>query len=184
MAEADLERFLDKVGQLNALVASLEAQPDRRQRFAACTDHNQVVQLARDWGFEIGRRWGERVEPPGRRLDNLLAHPVPAAGAEAVLDLQRGEGWRLQLIHSCDHSSPDGFWYDQDEHEWLLVLRGSARLRLREPEEECDLSVGDVLVLSPHRPHRVDRTDPSPGTLWLTLFWRDLSTEGADSWPA
>jgi len=184
LAEADLQRFLDKVAQLNALVASLEAQPDRRQRFAACTDHNQVVQLARDWGFEIGRRWGERAELPGRPSDNLLAHPVPAAGAETVLDLQRGEGWRLQLIHSCDYASPDGFWYDQDEHEWLLVLRGSARLRLREPEEACDLSVGDVLVLPPHRPHRLERTDPAPGTLWLTLFWRDPSPEGADSRPA
>jgi cupin 2 domain-containing protein len=71
LAEADLERFLDKVGQLNALVASLEAQPDRRQRFAACTDHNQVVQLARDWGFEIGRRWGETAETPGLRSDSI-----------------------------------------------------------------------------------------------------------------
>jgi cupin 2 domain-containing protein len=184
LAEADLERFLDKVAQLNALVASLEEQPDRRQRFAACTEHNQVVQLARVWGFEIGRRWGETAETPRLRSDNLLAHPVPSAGSEAVLDLQRGEGWRLQLIHSCDHSSPAGFWYDQDEHEWLLLLRGSARLRLRDPEEERDLSVGDVLVLPPHRRHRVERTDPEPGTLWLTLFWRDPSPEGADLRPA
>ena len=59
MAEADLQRFLRKVEQLNALVASLEEDPLRRQTFAACVDHNQVVQLARSWGFEIGRRWGE-----------------------------------------------------------------------------------------------------------------------------
>lgn len=181
LAQADLNRFFDKVGQLNALVALLEQQPERRQRFAACTDHNQVVQLARAWGFEIGHRWGELSDSPPVVGDNLLAHPLPAAGSEAILELQSGPGWRLQLIHSCDYCSPEGFWYDQDEHEWFLLLRGSARLRCREPEEVRDLSVGDVLTLAPHRPHRVERTDPDPGTLWLALFWRNSATVSGDS---
>ena len=60
VAEVDLQRFLQKVQQLNALVASLEQDPARRAAFAACSDHNQVVQLARVWGYEIGRRWGEQ----------------------------------------------------------------------------------------------------------------------------
>lgn len=189
MAEADLQRFLHKVEQLNALVASLERDPARREAFAACTDHNQVVQLAELWGYEIGRRWGEApADLPGEckgdsvvtseqsldsLVDPLLRSPVPKPGGEQVRVLQQGSGWRLELIHSCEACSSTGFWYDQDEHEWLTLLRGSARLRLADPDQILDLSVGDGLYLEPHRRHRVDRTDPDPGTLWLALYWWD-----------
>ena len=61
--------------------------------------------------------------------------------------------------------------------EWVMVLRGSARIRCTEPERIVDLSVGDHLHLPPHRRHRVERTDPDPGTLWLALHWRDSVSE-------
>lgn len=173
LAEADLQQFLHKVNQLNALVACLETDPERRARFAACTDHNQVVQLASSWGFAIGRRWGDAPQSVGDRTDNLLGSSAPPAGEEVVQTLQRGPDWRLQTIHSSDAASPQGFWYDQEEHEWLVVLRGSATIRLEGPEELRDLSVGDSLYLEPHRRHRVERTDPDPGTLWLVLLWKD-----------
>ena len=191
MAEADLQRFLRKVEQLNALVASLEADPLRRQTFAACVDHNQVVQLARSWGFEIGRRWGEASadlegsmaeapcrSPFGLDPEPLLRSPLPPAGTERVRELQRGSDWRLDLIHSCEACSPPQFWYDQSEHEWLTLLRGSARLCLAEPDQMLDLSVGDSLYLPPHRRHRLERTDPDPGTLWLALYWEESVGEG------
>ena len=62
MAEKDLQRFLQKVNHLNGLVQSLHEHPERRQQIAACDDHNSVVELARSWGFEIARRWGDGEE--------------------------------------------------------------------------------------------------------------------------
>ncbi|MEB3159705.1 MAG: Nif11 domain/cupin domain-containing protein [Synechococcus sp.] len=189
MAETDLQRFLDKVQQLKALETLLEQDEDRRKAFAACDDHNQVVQLARLWGFEIGRRWGEQPvdplapiprslggqQPPAfLAVDPLLRSPLPSSGLERVRELQRGVGWRLDLIHSCEASSPPGFWYDQREHEWLTLLRGSARLQFKDPDQAMDLSVGDGLYLPPHRHHRVERTDPDPGTIWLALYWWEV----------
>lgn len=184
MAESDLQRFLHKVQQLNAMVSSLEREPGRRADLAACHDHNQVVKLARSWGYEIGRRWGESPEMTATRPGNLLAEPLPASGEESVRDLQSGPGWRMQLIQSCAAASAEGFWYEQEEHEWLVLLRGSARLALERPAELLDLSVGDALYLAPHRRHRVERTDPDPGTLWLVLFWRDRVAESVGSPPA
>ena len=197
MAEADLQRFLHKVQQLDALVASLETNPQRREALVACSDHNQVVRLARTWGYEIGKRWGESVpsdDPgPGAQSSGSLASPegvdpllrgaMPPDGTERVRQLQSGPGWHLDLIHSCAASSADGYWYDQDEHEWLTLLRGSARLALQSPEQTIDLSVGDGLYLAPHRRHRVERTDPEPGTLWLALYW-ETSEEGGRPTPA
>ena len=59
MAEKDLQRFLHKVEQLNMMVDSLKSIPGRRELLVACKDHDQVVELAGSWGYEIGRRWGE-----------------------------------------------------------------------------------------------------------------------------
>ena len=59
MAKQDLEKFLYKVKMLQEMVDSLEKIPGRKNLLTACENHEQVVMLAKSWGFEIGRRWGE-----------------------------------------------------------------------------------------------------------------------------
>ena len=176
MAEEDLTRFLLKVQQLNALVNSLDADPERRRQLAECSDHNAVVQLARLWGYSIGRRWGEpSVEAPG--LSNLLTEAPAASGHEIEEELCSGKEWRLMRISSNGSRSPEGFWYQQKEHEWLTLLKGSAIIRLADPEGWVELSVGDQLMLPAGRRHRVERTDADPGTVWLALYWNESQGE-------
>ena len=59
MAKQDLQKFLDKVQQLQQMVQSLDEVPGRKKLLEACENHDQVIHLAKSWGFEIGRRWGE-----------------------------------------------------------------------------------------------------------------------------
>ena len=172
LAEKDLQRFLQKVDHLNGLVQSLRDHPERRQQLAACDDHNSVVQLARSWGFEISRRWGDEQRAViDRPPNNLFLGQGLEPGEEQESMLCQGRGWRLMRIESCAASSPKEFWYDQAENEWLTLLRGSARLQFKDPDEWVDLSVGDQLLIPAHRRHRLERTDPPPGTLWLALYW-------------
>jgi cupin 2 domain-containing protein len=176
MAEAQLQQFLEKVRQLNAFVAMTEAQPALRDALRACDQHHEVVALAALHGFDIGRRWGDRsnLEQHAKRPSdqpNLFSSICPAEGEERVDHLLKGPGWRLERIHSCLASSPTNVWYDQRETEWVMVLRGSAQLQFEDEEHPRDLCVGDSLLISPHRRHRVVTTDPHPGTLWLALFW-------------
>jgi cupin 2 domain-containing protein len=179
MAEAQLLQFLDKVSQLNAFVALSEADPHLRQALAACDSHEQVVSLARGCGFEIGRRWGE-TETAASSEANLLASPCPPPGEERTEELLRGGGFRLERIHSCAARSPAGFWYEQAEHEWLLLLQGSARLRFDDGDADCGLNRGDSLLIKAGRRHRIEATDPAPGTLWLALFWTEEAGAFAD----
>lgn len=178
MAEVQLQQFLEKVRQLNAFVALCESHPPLRDALCACDNHHEVVTLAAQFGFEIGRRWGdnapsisERTQPTADQ-NNLLAGDCPPLGHERVDQLIAGQGWRLERIHSCLARSPEGFWYDQAELEWVLVLRGSAQLQFEDEAEPRDLCVGDSIMISPHRRHRVVTTDPAPGTVWLALFWQ------------
>ena len=59
MSEQNLKKFLKKVKDLNELVSSLDAFPNRRSQLRCCKSHKEVIELAMSWGFDIGKRWGE-----------------------------------------------------------------------------------------------------------------------------
>ena len=100
-------------------------------------------------------------------LDNL---PEQAKG-EVFDDLLRVDGVRIERIVSQGHTSPDEGWYDQDENEWVIVLRGGGRIAFDDGSEVA-LTVGDYLHIPAHRRHRVSWTDPSQPTVWLAVFHR------------
>lgn len=103
---------------------------------------------------------------------NLL-HDLPdALAAETIERLVDTAGLRIERIVSHGQASPAGFWYDQDEAEWVLVLAGAARLRFEDEAEARALGPGDHIAIAPHRRHRVEWTDPSQPTIWLAVFYR------------
>ena len=59
MAKEDYERFLYKIDQLNQFVESIKNSPEKYQLIVSCKTHDDVVELAKEWGYEIGKRWGE-----------------------------------------------------------------------------------------------------------------------------
>ena len=59
MTKKDYERFLYKIDQLNQLVQLINDSPDKYQLIISCKTHEDVVELAKQWGYEIGKRWGE-----------------------------------------------------------------------------------------------------------------------------
>ncbi len=59
MAKKDYEKFLYKIDQLNQLVELINNSPEKYQLIISCNTHEDVVELAKQWGYEIGKRWGE-----------------------------------------------------------------------------------------------------------------------------
>ena len=102
-----------------------------------------------------------------------LFGPLPdAADAEAVDTLVSRPGVRIERIVSHGQASPPGFWYDQPEGEWVVLLSGRARLRFEDEGEARLLGPGDCLDIAPYRRHRVEWTDPATPTIWLAVFYR------------
>jgi cupin 2 domain-containing protein len=85
--------------------------------------------------------------------------------------LRQGET-RIERIVSRGHCSAQGFWYDQAEHEWVLLVTGAARLRFAESSTTVALAPGDHVHIAPHVRHRVDWTAPYQDTIWLAVFYR------------
>ena len=98
---------------------------------------------------------------------NLFELP-PACGEEVTDVLWENGTLRVERIVSRGDVSPDGFWYDQDEDEWVSVLQGSAALEFPEGREE--LNPGDTVFLPAHRRHRVVFTSTEPPCIWLCVF--------------
>ena len=59
MTEENYQGFLYKIDQLNKLVNEINDSPDKYRLFIKCKTHQEVVELANKWGYEIGKRWGE-----------------------------------------------------------------------------------------------------------------------------
>lgn len=107
---------------------------------------------------------------PTDHAPNLLAD-LPTRGPEEVVEvILETPTARLERIVSYGHASPRGFWYDQEDAEWVTVLSGRARLRFEDETEGRTLGPGDQVYIAPHRRHRVVETGVREPTIWLALF--------------
>jgi cupin 2 domain-containing protein len=104
---------------------------------------------------------------------NNLFEAIPAEiPAEIFQVLLKTNNFRLERIVSRGQATPPGTWYDQDTDEWVVLLKGSACLRF-EHEPDRVLRPGDHLLIPAHRRHRVEWTDSTQPTVWLTLHYHD-----------
>ena len=110
------------------------------------------------------------------RRGHVSADIPGALPDELVTPLLARAGVRIERIVSRWQVSPPGFWYDQAEHEFVLLLQGEARL-LIEGLPELRLQPGDWVELPAHTRHRVTHTAPDQNTVWLAVFWPEQRVE-------
>lgn len=103
---------------------------------------------------------------------NLFENIPENAPEELVTALLSSKDIRIERIVSFGQSSPDGFWYDQEENEWVLLLEGSATLRF-EAGDPVDLKPGDHLNIPAGKRHRVEKTDQNCRTVWIAVFGKN-----------
>lgn len=106
--------------------------------------------------------------PPANLFDLSGVDP----GAEELSTLIEEPGLKIERIVSQGQASPNGFWYDQEFDEWVLLLAGSAALRLDGESADRVLAPGDHLFIPAHRKHRVAWTDAASATVWLAVHIR------------
>jgi cupin 2 domain-containing protein len=100
---------------------------------------------------------------------NLFSDLPSCLPEELIENLVDTTEIRIERIISTGHASPQGFWYDQAESEWVVVLRGEAVLAFE--NEERILKPGDYVLIPPHRKHRVISTSLTEPTVWLAVFF-------------
>jgi cupin 2 domain-containing protein len=99
-----------------------------------------------------------------------LFESIPAALPQEIVEtLLDSENVRIERIVSRGHVSPDGFWYDQEQAEWVLLVHGAARVGFENSSRE--LKPGDFLHIPAHQKHRVEWTTTTESTIWLAIHY-------------
>ena len=106
----------------------------------------------------------EQTEHP-----NLFANIPSSLPEELVEAILSKPNVRIERIVTQGQSSPEGFWYDQDQSEFVVVLQGAARLRFEDGEVE--MKPGSFIDIPAHKRHRVEWTSPDEQTIWLAVYY-------------
>jgi cupin 2 domain-containing protein len=101
--------------------------------------------------------------------NNIFADLASNLPEELSISLIDSASVRIEKIVSHGHSSPAGFWYDQVQHEWVILLAGAARLTI--DRTTIELKPGDYINIPAHRKHRVEWTTPDEPTVWLAVHY-------------
>jgi cupin 2 domain-containing protein len=100
-----------------------------------------------------------------------LFDDIPArADGEIFTEVLLREGVRIERIVSTGQSTPADKPHRQGHDGWVLILAGSAGLRL-EGEGERDLRPGDHILIAAHRAHWVTYTAKDELTIWLAVHF-------------
>lgn len=110
---------------------------------------------------------------------NLFTDLPAGLPKELVTILLQAANVRIERIISHGHASPADFWYDQGQSEWVVVLKGAARLQFEDGTVE--MKSGDSLNIPAHRKHRVEWTTPDEPTIWLAVHYGEVTATRKDA---
>jgi cupin 2 domain-containing protein len=107
-------------------------------------------------------------------LNNIVANifnelPKFPQSKEIIDILVESNNIRIEKIVSTGQSSPDVFWYEQEENEFVLLLNGTAELEFE--DKTIKMKAGDYLLIPSKQKHRVKSTSRTEHSVWLTVFY-------------
>ncbi len=104
-------------------------------------------------------------------IDNIFKDIKVDKEKEQFIDLLKHQNVRIERIVSNGQCSPVGFWYEQEENEFVLLLKGEAILEFE--DREVTLKEGDFINIPSYEKHRVKSTLENSATIWLAVFYKD-----------
>lgn len=104
------------------------------------------------------------------KVENIFKSIPENLEDEVFESLQQNEKIKIERVVSKGHVSPESGWYDQENDEWVLVLKGSAIIVFEEGEE-VTLEAGDYINILAHLKHKVSWMDPEVVTVWLAIHY-------------
>ncbi len=103
------------------------------------------------------------------KLSNIFKDILPKSDKEIFDTILQNKNFKIERIVSYGQTSPAGFWYDQEENEFVLLLDGEAKIEFE--DGNITLNKGDYLLIPKHKKHRVSYTLPNKSTVWLAIFF-------------
>ena len=100
---------------------------------------------------------------------NIFDKVIIDKNEEIFFQIFKNESIRVERIVSNGQKSPEDFWYEQVENEYILLLSGNAILEFE--DFEVELKKGDCLNIEAMQKHRVKFTSLDEPTIWFAVFY-------------
>ena len=104
------------------------------------------------------------------KKQNIFKNIPVKLDEESFEDILNTDTFNIQRIISKGHTSPKTGWYDQDDNEWVIVLKGGAVLSYGNGDE-VHLESGDYINIPAHTKHKVSWSDPNIETIWIAVHY-------------
>lgn len=95
-------------------------------------------------------------------MTDIFDFPPERFPEEITEILLNNKNVRIERILSFGHTTD---WYDQNEDEWVCLLKGEAVIET--DTSRINLKCGDTIFLPAHKRHRVIKTTKC---IWLCVF--------------
>lgn len=103
-------------------------------------------------------------------MKNIFQNIPDNLSDEVSETIAESDNIKIERIISDGHTSPPDFWYDQEQNEFVILLKGSAVLEF-DDGSIVEMKEGDYQVIPSHQKHRVSYTDTNVKTIWLAVFY-------------
>ncbi|BFM10242.1 hypothetical protein R50072_03950 [Simiduia litorea] len=103
-------------------------------------------------------------------MKNIFEHLPDASDEEKFQMLLAQPNLKIERIVSNGQSTAKGYWYDQEQSEWIMLLQGGAGIEFK-GQKPFALKPGDYLNIPARQQHRVAWTEPNMTTLWLAIHY-------------
>ena len=105
------------------------------------------------------------------KTSNIFSNTPKNSSDELFEEILQTQSFTLERIISVKPSLPKDQWYDQQQNEWVMVLKGAAGLRFADNDNVVVMKPGDYLKIPARLKHRVEWTDPTQETVWLAIHY-------------
>jgi cupin 2 domain-containing protein len=110
-------------------------------------------------------------------IKNIFSGIKKQSPGEIFETIIKTNQFKIERIISRRHATREGYWYDQDKDEWVIVLKGSAGLLFEGNNDVVVMRPGDYINIPAHKKHRVEWTDPEGETIWLAVHYQNDTSQ-------
>ena len=101
---------------------------------------------------------------------NIYAKVTSVKDKESFQTLLVNKKLKIERIISQGQVTAQGKWLKEARDEWVILLKGAAKLRFRNESRLIKLKAGDYLLIPANTSHRVEWTSPRHKTIWLAVY--------------
>lgn len=90
---------------------------------------------------------------------------------EAVEKIVSGKGVKIERITSLGQATKQGKWLKSRRNEWVILLKGKAKLSFRLDGNLVEMRPGDHIFIPAGTSHRVDWTTSKEKSVWVAVLF-------------